>query len=503
MNAIDIYQLTRVKDFESFIFFAKRLSNVHESINIREHEKESLISLVEIFEKNELNSKSYSGFYFSYSIPQIGTEFDLLRINDDLIINIELKSAVVPLEQIKKQLIKNKTYLAHLSKETLLFTYIMENNKFYQLDNTNEIKEIQVNELINYIENQNNCILDEINTLFKVSEYLVSPLNTTEKFLNNEYFLTHQQKENKNKIIKIFEMSSSATFLGLTGKAGTGKTLTLYDIAFECSEKGSVCIIHCGILSEGHDLLNSSYDKVDIFAAKKMSSIDFSKYSYIFVDESQRFFEAQFESLIKEIQQYEIQSLFSYDFNQSLSYREVKTNIPRKLNTIDGYQKFDLSNKIRTNPELSSFIKKIFNIKAPGKYCSYASVSLSYANNENEVKILLDKYKNEGYIFINYTASNFKYVFFDNFPSTFNTHRVIGQEFDKVVMIIDSSFLYNSKGNLMSKKHPNPDYLFNKLLYQGLTRVREKLGIIIVNNPNVFSTILEIVKHPNDKKMFD
>ncbi|EAC3130926.1 ATP-binding protein, partial [Listeria monocytogenes] len=139
MNAIDIYQLTRVKDFESFIFFAKRLSNVHESINIREHEKESLISLVEIFEENELNSKSYSGFYFSYSIPQIGTEFDLLRINDDLIINIELKSAVVPLEQIKKQLIKNKTYLAHLSKENLLFTYIMENNKFYQLDNTNEI----------------------------------------------------------------------------------------------------------------------------------------------------------------------------------------------------------------------------------------------------------------------------------------------------------------------------------------------------------------------------
>ena len=59
-----------------------------------------------------------------------------------------------------------------------------------------------------------------------------------------------------------------------------------------------------------------------------------------------------------------------------------------------------------------------------------------------------------------------------------NTHTVIGQEFEKVCMIIDDNFSY--KGNkLVAKWHPNPDYLFEQLLYQGLTRVRSKLAIII------------------------
>ncbi|EPR4667168.1 DNA/RNA helicase domain-containing protein [Listeria monocytogenes] len=497
MNAIDIYQLTRVKDFESFILFAKKLANVHDRITIREHEKESLTSLVETFEKNELNSQSYSGFYISYTIPQIGTEFDLLRINDDQIINIELKSKIVSLEDIKEQLVRNKTYLAHLSKKTLLFTYNMENNKFYQLDNDNEIKEIEVTELIDCIENQTNCIVDEINTLFAVSKYLASPINTPEKFLNKEYFLTHQQKEHKKTIMNIFDTISSATFLRLTGKPGTGKTLALYDIAFECAENGAVCIIHCGMLSEGHKLLVTDPDKLNIFAASEFSNIDFSKYSYVFVDESHRFYKEQFNLLVSKIKSYDMKSLFSYDYKQSLSHKEEENNIPKMLSEIDDYSEFNLSNKIRTNNELSTFIKKLFDTKKDkDKHFPYTSVSLSYANNKIEAHSILKKYENEDYTFINYTESRHIAYYFDDFPSTFNTHKVIGQEFDNVVMIIDKSFYYNSNGKLEANTHPNPDYIFNKLLYQGLTRVRENLGLIILDNPDVFSTILEIVKHP-------
>lgn len=45
-------------------------------------------------------------------------------------------------------------------------------------------------------------------------------------------------------------------------------------------------------------------------------------------------------------------------------------------------------------------------------------------------------------------------------------------------MIIDDNFSY-VENKLIGKTHPNPDYIFEKLLYQGLTRVRSKLAIII------------------------
>lgn len=49
----------------------------------------------------------------------------------------------------------------------------------------------------------------------------------------------------------------------------------------------------------------------------------------------------------------------------------------------------------------------------------------------------------------------------------FDTHHVIGQEFDKVVMLLDSSFYYDENGTLQGIPHPNPDYLYPNLFYQG------------------------------------
>ena len=45
-------------------------------------------------------------------------------------------------------------------------------------------------------------------------------------------------------------------------------------------------------------------------------------------------------------------------------------------------------------------------------------------------------------------------------------------------MLLDDNFMYID-GRLTAKTHPNPDYLFEKLLYQGLTRTRSKLLLIV------------------------
>ena len=49
-------------------------------------------------------------------------------------------------------------------------------------------------------------------------------------------------------------------------------------------------------------------------------------------------------------------------------------------------------------------------------------------------------------------------------------------------------YKYTPKG----KEHPNPDLLFYKLLYQAISRAREKLCVLVVENYKLFSDILNI-----------
>ena len=63
-------------------------------------------------------------FFYSYQIPRLGKEFDLLQIKEDQIINIELKSGVVSDEAIRRQLIQNRYYLSVLGRPIQSYTYI-------------------------------------------------------------------------------------------------------------------------------------------------------------------------------------------------------------------------------------------------------------------------------------------------------------------------------------------------------------------------------------------
>ena len=42
-------------------------------------------------------------FFYSFQIPKLGKEFDLLQIKEDQILNLELKSGIVSDEAIRKQ----------------------------------------------------------------------------------------------------------------------------------------------------------------------------------------------------------------------------------------------------------------------------------------------------------------------------------------------------------------------------------------------------------------
>nr|WP_179097770.1 DEAD/DEAH box helicase family protein [Paenibacillus sp. FSL H7-0331] len=89
----------------------------------------------------------------------------------------------------------------------------------------------------------------DISSLFDPTNYLVSHFNSTDKFMEGQYFLTDHQKEIKRNVLKQ-KLISSTAYVSIEGAAGTGKTLLTYSIAKESMDKGkSVLIVHVGKLN--------------------------------------------------------------------------------------------------------------------------------------------------------------------------------------------------------------------------------------------------------------
>ena len=190
-------------------------------------------------------------YYLGYSIPQIGKEFDLLRFGTDSIINIEIKTDC-SLEKVLKQQQRNQYYLSFLGKELLIYTYLSDSKKLYKLISSvdgNKLMEISISELYQKLFKQQTVYIKDIDNLFNPSDFLISPFNSTDKFMEDKYFLTVQQETIYSEILKKLEDCTSR-FIALTGSAGTGKTLLTYHIAKHAMFRGEkVLILHCGPLN--------------------------------------------------------------------------------------------------------------------------------------------------------------------------------------------------------------------------------------------------------------
>ena len=57
---------------------------------------------------------------------------------------------------------------------------------------------------------------------------------------------------------------------------------------------------------------------------------------------------------------------------------------------------------------------------------------------------------------------------------------------------MDNSFYYDENDTLRGVEHPNPNYLYPNLFYQGITRVREKITLVIVDAPVLMTKIASI-----------
>ena len=201
---------------------------------VKEHEARSVIRLVDALQTHGATSpRAFEGFVFSFRIPQISSEFDLLKICDGAVVDVELKIEDVGRDRIERQLTRNRYYLAPLERTTYTFTYVAEENALYEMGEDGELVTASMERLAQVLGSLGRPYEGRVEDLFKASNYLVSPLNDTDRFLEGSYFLTNHQAQIKASFRTACREAAGqrpVVFL-VYGSAGTGKSLLLYDLA--------------------------------------------------------------------------------------------------------------------------------------------------------------------------------------------------------------------------------------------------------------------------------
>lgn len=490
LKRINIQSLLQAKDSLKEEAFNSFLG--HYGLEIRSAEIEDLRLLVKALINIGCSIGALDKFYVGYKIPQIGKEFDLLRFGPGCIVNIEIKNNSTE-SKVKKQLARNKYYLSFIGREILAFTYVVESDELYFLRGDGELEQTSFINLKNCLDKQEASDVEVIDELFNPSDYLVSPFNSTDKFLDGAYFLTHQQEDVRSQIIGLFDSPKVAKFISITGGAGTGKTLLTYDIAKQLIDSMKApLIIHCGQLNAGHrKLIENGWA---IAAIKDYKNYDFSNYDLVVVDEAQRIYTKQLEAIVEKTELAKCCCIFSLDKRQTLASWEEARGVSEKISQINLVAQYRLSEKIRTNKELAEFIKMLFNKGKLSPVSSNGNVEINYFSTDGEAKNYLDALDESKWEVLRFTPSQYNNEHHEKYSNPFKrtSHQVIGQEFDGVAVTIDKFFSYADSGELIyiGKTYYDPP----KMLFQNITRSRKRLNLVIIGNEELLARCIAILK---------
>ena len=254
-----------------------------------------------------------------------------------------------------------------------------------------------------------------------------------------------------------------------------------------------IIVVHCGQLNEGHlRLISSGWNIVSI---RGFRNYDLTNVDLVVVDETQRIYSNQFDQLVADASTKNTHCIFSYDRQQTLSRSESYMDIEGKINAISGAFKYGLSDKIRTNKEIANFIKVLFDNKRNNIVVSNCgNIDFDYFTDSSNVKNYISLISSEGWEVLRLTPSQYDNEHHESYSqvSSKNSHRVIGQEFDNVAVVIDEYFSYGSDGLLVYTSKTYYDSV--KMLFQNITRTRKRLKLIIIGNRQILNRCLSVMR---------
>ena len=542
MKSISIYAITRKQNLMQLSRMERQLSKREKPLKMREWELDSLKNLVEQLEAR-MQDVCGLRFFYSFQIPRLGKEFDLLQIKEDQIINIELKSGAVSEEAMRRQLIQNRYYLSVLGRPIRSYTYLSSQNRLVRLTNHDHLADTEWEQLCSELQNESEDYKGDAETLFRAELFLISPLTEPSRFLKKEYFLTAQQRDIERQILKKIRQDKTG-FFWFRGLPGTGKTLLLYDMAMKLSARQQVCMIHCGEAREQWKVLHERLrrvkylsdsqilpaqngagqngkvrneavrDRPDIAATKTdLEANLLANASAILVDEAHLLSREKLEYILQHCGNRSV--IFSSDCEDMISPEEMERETVQALEQLSGIQGFRLTNRIRTNAELSSFIQNMMCIPERKTGRHFPHVTVLYANDDMEAEVLLNDAVHQGYNVIldgigcygsrvAQTATDFadashsksaksaattvSYGIFSSenaYPCTVTTGSLISA--DRLAIVLDQRYFYDRQGYLRSE-----DQSVRRLFHQ-LNGAKEELMLVVKQNEPVYTTLLDLL----------
>lgn len=494
MNPINIFRVSRIRDEDLFNIAARHESDDHGNHRIRIHEIDSLRILVDALAGAGVTVEEFDGFYFGFIIPQIGKEFDLLKVTGKRCLNIELKSRDVTEENIHAQLLKNRHYLNHLDRKLSLFTVVTDTLTCYRLAASGRLVPADLSEIAEAVHSCNTTYNSHIEKAFSSSEYLISPESNPDKFLQKQYFLTPAQDQVKKDVLKGISGADSCAFFHVTGRPCTGKTLLIYDLARTLSETGRVLTIIRDEPSDGIRIISNALPDLDFAGADSLPPEEELKdYRYLLVDEALRLGTGQFDAVCSAARKNAQICIFSTDPDAVLTRAEQVRDIAGKIHSLDLSGEYLLSEKLRMNMEIHTFIMKLKHLGCRvERTFDFDDVSVNYAGNISEARSMIGYFRDSGFLFIDARKSR-RDGLFSAYEEKLRSNQIAGREYDKVVMLMDGSFSYDEDGYLRGIPVPDPDDLYPNVFYPIITRVRERLVLVILDAPELLRGVLSII----------
>ena len=143
---------------------------------------------------------------------------------------------------------------------------------------------------------------------------------------------------------------------------------------------------------------------------------------------------------------------------------------------------------LRINNNIKDFTYRLFDLNSKKHKLDLSDVNIHFASTKEELDLYFKMYNHDfAYISIPDTS------YHQNVIDETEILDVVGKDYENVLMVIDDKFFYE-KGILKSYNSKENDYLYLKILYQGLSRTREKITLIIFQNKKLFKEILNNIE---------
>lgn len=511
LRPVTLAEIRSVLSKQEKLSLIERLMKTHD-FNPKKQEYRDLERLICDLEKHGLHQWKSSFYFGTRPSAPINDEFDMFYSDDQYILNLDFKDNTSEVKQKLHSELKRDVLLKFRRQNRLLDTIkkdrqifhiavcVEDDNVYYWffLSDKKELVGFTIERVVQLFENLNEG--SQSNELMELdaSKFILSPVSNTEDFLNKKYWLTDEQ----NKIVnKIADLSSDQRVFAVQGAGGTGKTMIAFDLIMKFTKLRK---LYCftGTKQNGHKLLETRIPKLKIVSAKEFVDINLEDYDVILVDEAQRAYvnvRKKIDQSIRLAKEGNLKRVVVfYHIKQSLSKNDFGQGIQSLLSNRS--EQIDLIENVRSNTNINAFIRKLFDLS----YSYESGVTNETIANDVEVRYFSQFEEAEKWLSLRYEQG---YTILENVPEYNNSKKyqaarlstdVIGQDLEKVGLVIDSSFYYDfiedkKKLVLRNRKTNQKHYWPLEGLYVNLSRAKSKLAVAIVNNPEILEAMADYV----------